>query len=768
MPPGPWPRRWTARWVGLPDPERGLRALDPDAPLAPYAALFRRDVVLARVPPSAPCRVTADGRYRLQVNGAPVGRGPVRSDPTYLQWDSYDLTPHLVPGTNTVTVLLRHEGAASRTFLPAPRIGDLGQVGLLLEADLDGTLLVTDASWIGRRTAHRWSAADRWHDVPGAESYDARAVPEPWLPAEVLQADRTGAHPFGLLAANELPPLAGRLVGLTEAARSAPGDASWVTYDAGRVLCGTPVVTLDADEGTELDLVAGEDVGAAGHPVAAPRHWSYRYLCSGSPGETAEPLDPVGFRWLQVSVRAGRVRSLTVEVRESGWQRPEGPSFDSDDAVLTALWATGGATLDACATDAIVDCPGREQRAWVGDASVTTLVALVCNADTRLVVRHLHLLGQGMRPDGLRPMVAGGDHAARPVTIPDFSLHWVRAVAAAYGHLGDLTIVERAWGRVWDALAWAEWHRGADGLLADLGGWVFVDWAQTGRGRSMAAVDALYGLALADAAALADALGDQGTAARLRARAARTVAALEAYWDEARGVYVDAVGDDGRRGRRVSQQTNALVLLWGAPRERWDRMLDRVLDPARLLMTRHPGDGAPPHEALGFQWSAPRAAGGGATMDTEEQVVLAQPFFAHFLHQALARAGRRADLLSSLRRWVGVAAGNGVFGEYWEQVAGYGSRCHAWSATPTYDLTTHVLGVRRAAVGWREVEVDPYFGPLSRLRGSVPTPLGAVEVTFERATGGAVTLPQGMTGRVRWAGEWQPLVPGRTDVGPGP
>ena len=50
----------------------------------------------------------------------------------------------------------------------------------------------------------------------------------------------------------------------------------------------------------------------------------------------------------------------------------------------------------------------------------------------------------------------------------------------------------------------------------------------------------------------------------------------------------------------------------------------------------------------------------------------------------------------------------------------------AWSGTPTYDLTTHVLGV--CVNGPGDVTHDPHLGPLQWARGAVPTVDGLIEV----------------------------------------
>jgi hypothetical protein len=45
------------------------------------------------LPPRAPLRRSADSRYVFWVNGAEVGRGPIRSQPRRLRYDEYDIAP---------------------------------------------------------------------------------------------------------------------------------------------------------------------------------------------------------------------------------------------------------------------------------------------------------------------------------------------------------------------------------------------------------------------------------------------------------------------------------------------------------------------------------------------------------------------------------------------------------------------------------------------------------------------------------------------------
>lgn len=107
--------------------------------------LFRTTLDLDAVPTEALTDITVDGRYLLYVNGAEIGRGPVRCSPLAQRYDTYDLAPYLKPGRNVIAVLVHtygvdtafHEGVRG---LWAPVFGEGGLW-------VDGPVVNTHADW---------------------------------------------------------------------------------------------------------------------------------------------------------------------------------------------------------------------------------------------------------------------------------------------------------------------------------------------------------------------------------------------------------------------------------------------------------------------------------------------------------------------------------------------------------------------------------------------------------------------------------------------
>ncbi|MCA9923407.1 MAG: hypothetical protein KC421_13595, partial [Anaerolineales bacterium] len=431
--------------------------------------------------------------------------------------------------------------------------------------------------------------------------------------------------------------------------------------------------------------------------------------------------------------------------------------FSCSDTQFNRLWQAGADTVHACMHDAYMDCPTREQRQYVADAYVQMLVNFAAFGDTKLAARMLRQAAQSQRPNGLIMPAAPGDFArVSSFNIPDFTLYWIMAIEQYVLYSGDTAVLPELYLPVCKAITWFEQFLTADGLLANVPHWVFVDWAELDKRGQVTALNAQFVAALRAAAALARYSGCADDVERFGETAVRVTKAINTHlWDEARGVYVDA-----RHSRRISQQSNAAVIAFGvAPPERWLRILDVIMDAQRLVLTRL-GDHDPAATAF----------------DEASDVVLAQPFYAHHLHAALRRVWAAKNAIGvealagtfrlkpplqvylrrSLRRWEPMPdKNNGLFRETW-QVGETTSLCHGWSATPTFDLSVAVLGVQPLTPGFDRTRIAPEPLGLAWAKGAFPTPHGAVVVDWRLENGRFMlnlVIPAGIEAEVTLPGE---------------
>lgn len=769
-----WSQPWRGRWIWDREPEEAYWWRP--TPAASHDVYLRRTFEADGPQASVWARVTCDARYVLFLNGQMLGRGPVRGEPEFLGWDEYDLGHHLMAGRNVVTALCRYYGTAGPWWIPAAPLGTLGRGSFCFETAPGAPVeLVSDTTW--RAAAAPWvhRGESGMHSFP-PEVVDGRLVPSglhdphaseaDWPRAVILSGrghgtvlDRPPAAPYMTPLRRSIPQLTSVPIepALLEEGRRVRVDladdpvATWATlecddqgdrvvsvWDLGVISLGHVALRVtEAGAGAEagvVDVVGGEDLRADGLPEVSPRRWAARYIVGGRGEEQVAFFDPIGLRYL--AVHHPPDVAVGVRFEETTYPRGEGAEFHCDDPRYDELWRVGARTVDVCSTDAFLDCPGREQRAWVSDAYPQILVSLVTNPDRRLVRHHLALTAQSRLPGGLLAGAAGCDFTRIGFTMPEYSLHWIRSLAAYWSYSGDEELV-RSLLPVADAIIERyERQRGSSGLLESFPGWVFLDWAQLDRDVVTGTHDALYAAALGAYAGLP---GAHDVSDLL----ARTTQAFEALWDEERHVYVDAIGAAGR-SRRISQHTNGTALLANiVPSERVAGVIARIVDPTgaglggRLVVTPTSADVRAHDRIPVFQFQAPD------DFDPQRDVVAAQPWFCRFLHEAFFRHDRRDLILASLLRWK-VVPGNETFQEFWDAAPGQSSRCHGWAASPTYDLTSYILGARPATPGYRRAVIDPCLGPLTRVGGRVPTPLGWLSAEVHDGEV-RVEVPTGMT-----------------------
>ncbi len=135
-----------------------------------------------------------------------------------------------------------------------------------------------------------------------------------------------------------------------------------------------------------------------------------------------------------------------------------------------------------------------------------------------------------------------------------------------------------------------------------------------------------------------------------------------------------------------------------------------------------------------------------------------------FLLEALAREGRTADLLTTIRSYWGkqIQAGATTFWEMFHENEPRLTRshCHGWSAAPVVFLTQYILGIRPLTPGYTQTLIAPPPDCLPFAEGTVPTPHGPISCYWtddkDRFTL-RLSLPQNITARIElpYEGELQ-------------
>lgn len=100
----------------------------------------------------------------------------------------------------------------------------------------------------------------------------------------------------------------------------------------------------------------------------------------------------------------------------------------------------------------------------------------------------------------------------------------------------------------------------------------------------------------------------------------------------------------------------------------------------------------------------------------------------------IARAGGFAWVVEDMRDAYGPMLATGT-ATLWESFHPGASLCHGFSATPSWQLSAHALGIAPIEPGFAAFVVAPDFGGLTDARGVVPTPHGPIAVEWRTAEG---------------------------------
>ncbi|MFH1496243.1 MAG: family 78 glycoside hydrolase catalytic domain [Verrucomicrobiota bacterium] len=493
--------------------------------------------------------------------------------------------------------------------------------------------------------------------------------------------------------------------------------------DFGREVVGFHEFEVDAPAGTIIDNHNFEFIQPDGrHNLAEGMNNSFRYVCREG-RQRFRTLLRRGFRYSWFSFRAfdRPVRVRFIRVLMSTYPQARKGAFTCSDPALDRIWETGAHSVRCCSEDTYTDCPSYEQTLWVGDARNEALVDFMVNGDARLSAYSWDLAAKSLDRS---PLVESQVPSAWENLLPAWSFLWMRWAQEHHQFSGDDKFGRRMLRDLARNIAGIEAHLSPRGLFR-IKAWNMFDWAEldTPPDGEITHLNALAVLGLRQAATLAENLGAAKEARAWSALAARITRAINRHlWDEKRRAYIDCIRPDGVRSPVFSQQTHTAVYIAGvATGERLQR--------SRAIMERAP---------KGF-------------------VQAGSPFFMFFVLEGLAREKRFADLVRTIRDYWGRQTEAGAT-TFWETYHPHATRmtrshCHGWSAAPTYFLSHYILGVQPAKPGFRAVLIAPRPAGLSWARGGVPTPDGAVEVSWshDRKTGRfelRIILPAGLPAEI--------------------
>jgi hypothetical protein len=571
-----------------------------------------------------------------------------------------------------------------------------------------------------------------------------------------------------------------------------------VTLDFGKVVAGYPVlhfagasgnspgVRLSFSETTQYlgdtsdfsRSYNGDSItpGSDQHAVPAqPSTWTDIHGCADGTKVCADGLH--GFRYLKLSLDAlpsdapdtsayGTVQISGVSLDFTPYLGTPGTYrgwFESSDPQLNRYWYDASYTnelitdtfrpddVDPRGADSptldgklvLTDGAKRDRDPYVGDVFVSGVTDYLTH-DVGAAARNvLADLADHQRGDGWIPPASIANY-----TLPlfDYPMYWVTASWDYVLYTGDVNYGRTYYPNLLKVLdQWYPSVTDANGLLQkglnNTGG--YGDYAFLGRTGEVTYYNALYVLALRDAAQLAQALGHPGDAQRWSDRAASVAAAINAHlWDASAGAYLDSAVGPVRHG----QDGNGYAVLAGVA----------------------PADRAA--SALGYFAAHTSTPYGNSFMDNNTLVpdgaqrVYAFTSFPEITARFMTGAATSA--IDEIKRLYGWMASHDPGTTDWEGIGAggsmyegpYTSAAHGWSTGVVSELTNQLLGAAPATPGYATWTVQPHPGTVRWARGQLPTPHGPLQVSWTNGTdafqltvvapagtSGTVTLPGGRT-----------------------
>ncbi len=759
-------RLWDASWIGHPASNGHT-----------YEVVhFRRPFELNSVPDKLLLDISGDSRYRFLVNGIPVCFGPAGSDPMHWNYETVDIAPYLKKGRNVLAVLVWNYGK----FRPFSHFST--QTGLIVRfADQEYNYLRTGApGWLvmQNRAYSPNNPTGVPHGIYGAigtsDRINGALYPfgwekvshddSQWLPAMAFDQGRDPGFIYGgnrFMVQRDIPFLEEKRENISVVRRTSglqqelttlefpleiPANTSAsILLDVEHLTVGYPELWLSKGKDAVVSITYNESLyldhksNMKGNRDSIRDKYLYGYTDvfehQGMDSALYRPLWNRTFRYARLDIETSR-EPLVINGYYNiftAYPLKEKAVFESADPELKAIWQTGWHTARLCAMESYMDCPYWEQLQYIGDTRIQALVSMYVSGDDRLVRRALEQFNNSRRSDGLTLSRYPSYHAQ---VIPTFSLIWVAMIHDYFMLRKDDAFIQQFLPGIRDVLSYFESKQSAENpLRINPGWWCFVDWAAEytngvphGISNGTSSIIALqYVDALQKAAELFAYFGKTEEAERyLQSATQLKKAVFSQCFDKSTALLAQTPAK-----QVFSQHANILGVMTNTiPEQKQEEVMLHVL--------------------------------------SDTSLVQATIYFRFYLFRALKKAGLGDLYLEQLNPWH-EAIDNGLT-TFPESPEPSRSDCHAWSASPNYDLLATVCGIEPAAPGFASVSVEPHLGYLKSVTGKMPHPSGEIRVELEqkrKGFRGTVTLPAGLAGKFRWKGSTIPLTPGVNKINTG-
>ncbi len=738
---------------------------------------FRKKFTLESRPEHFLINISADNRYRLFVNGQYVNDGPQAGDRRHWHFETLDIAPYLRTGTNLLGVQVTYFGEAAPVYMMGRR------AGLIVQGNGKPESIVntgqTDSPWVYKRNEgisvipfHPGmpELSYQYYAAGPAERIDGNTVAGGLLSADQSDADwkmpisfQTGA-PFGgrgygderwELVPRSIPLMDRTYEPLTRIRRKDGVDlkkpllisekpdykieansSTTLLFDQTQLTTAFPELSVSGGKGAEIKLTYAEalfeKISEKGHRdsiAGKPIHGIYDLFLPPGGSFTFLTTTYRAFRYVQVEIKTGS-EPLVIEKIGSWFTgypfRKNGSVSSVSDPLLARIYDVGWRTARLCAYETYMDCPYWERLQYIGDTRIQALVSFYAAGDDRLARNAIEQFEWSLTYDGLT-------YSRYPSElqqfIPNYSLVWILMVNDFFMYRNDPEFVKARMPAMRRVLDHFKRYVTSDSMMMEQPYWDFIDHTfnthkvvTESLQKKLTTNTLFYAYTLSRASEIFGYFNDDEwshscatLSQHLKASARRQCL------DGASGLYADSPDK-----KHFSMHSNILAVLCGMmPPDQQAELLRKIV--------------------------------------VNKSITPTTLYFDFYLARAMNQAGAGDLYYDLLKHWKEpLRLGLTTFPEGVNR-----SDCHAWSASPDFEMQSTFAGIQPQVPGFKKVVIRPLLQKLDQISAVVPHWAGPLEVDFKKMgeqLTGTVKLPDGITGRLEWGSQVQELKPGINTV----
>jgi len=510
-----------------------------------------------------------------------------------------------------------------------------------------------------------------------------------------------------------------------------------MTFELAEQIVGWPVFTIEASEGTVVELMVQE-----GHEVGGPallnthlNSWT-RFICREGVNHF-ETFDFESLRWMQLHIHEakGTVKVSDVSVRRRIFPWPNEAKVTLGEAKLQRLMDATVNTLNNSAQETCVDGMGRERQQYSGDGAHQLHAIWLAFGETRLPARFVRTFSQGMTKDGyFLDCWPAYDRlnriASRQLDLTAWGPlldHGVGFNFDCYNHYmytGDLTALAEVYPRLVRFAHYLKSIQGKNGLLpvVDIGvPWVWMDNTFEKQQHKQCAFNlyasAMLGTAFAELCARFGKAKERDFAIGFGRELYD--ATVKRFWSDEKGMFVDNRPWLRQGGRvRLHERTLSMAVLFEqCPDGKMERSIEALAKPGGDMRMCYPGN------AVWRYW-------------------------------ALAKVGRADVIVDDLRRrWANLDSVilNNTLQEHWHVRPDSRDQWSHCPVAPLIALYMCILGIKPLQPGFGRCEIRPQLADIGKVDVAAHTVNGPICFKSEGRLGDrriTITLPPGCQGEL--------------------